>query len=372
MRPRPPIARAFVAAASATRALAIAALLGTLASCSHKSSTRPITPSGPPRTFRMGFSPIPPKNDQSTVLPNLEMWTRRADGGIMHVPPPWDSLLAGTRPDSLVLRALVPIANYYRAKGLQVVITMDATDGLNRAAEAPALVAAGRSLTEASVQFLYKRYAVAIDSLVHPAYLGLAAETNLIRAAASPALYAAVKQVANDAATAVRALDPSVKLYVSVQVDVAWGALGGGPYVGIGTDLADFPFVQVVGLSAYPYLAGFTEPDVVPLDYYERLTRGTALPEILVEGGWTSASVGGVVSDQNKQARWIRHQFALLDSAKAVGVYQLTFTDLDTTGMHLPPGSILPLFASIGLVDANLVPKPALAPWDSAYARPLQ
>jgi hypothetical protein len=35
----------------------------------------------------------------------------------------------------------------------------------------------------------------------------------------------------------------------------------------------------------------------------------------------------------------------------------------------LPPGSILPLFASLGLVDANLAPKPALAPWDSAFAR---
>ena len=352
------------------RSLAPLTLITALGACSHKSPNGPSPPTGPPRMFLMGFSPIPPKADQATVLPNLEMWTRRADAGIMHIPPPWDSLLAGTRPDSLVLRAVVPIANYYRAKGLRIVITLDVTDGLNRAAEAPALIGAGRSLTEPAVQMLYRRYARAIDSLITPAYLGLAAETNLIRAAASPTLYAAVRQAANDAAADVRARDGAVRLYVSVQVDVAWGALGGGGYAGIATDLADFPFVQVVGLSAYPYLAGFAEPDSVPLDYYERITRGTAPPGMLVEGGWTSASVGGVVSDPAKQARWIRRQFALLDSAKAVGVFQLTFADLDTTGLGLPAGSILPLFASIGLVDKDLVPKPALAPWDSAFARP--
>ena len=35
----------------------------------------------------------------------------------------------------------VPLANYFRAKGLALVFTVDATDGLNPAAEAPELVA---------------------------------------------------------------------------------------------------------------------------------------------------------------------------------------------------------------------------------------
>ena len=47
-----------------------------------------------------------------------------------------------------------------------------------------------------------------------------------------------------------------------------------------------------------------------------------------------------------------------------------TFTDLDLAGVPLPPGSILPLFAALGLVDINLVAKLALAPWDAAFARP--
>jgi hypothetical protein len=53
-------------------------------------------------------------------------------------------------------------------------------------------------------------------------------------------------------------------------------------------------------------------------------------------------------------------------------VFQLTFTDLDVTSIPQPPGSILPLFAALGMVDTQLRPKPALAVWDSLYARRLQ
>lgn len=160
-------------------------------------------------------------------------------------------------------------------------------------------------------------------------------------------------------------------LYVSVQVEVAWGALGGGGgYQGISTDLADFPFAEALGLSSYPYLGGFAEPDDVPLDYYARVATQSGLPVLVVEGGCTSASVGSVTSTPQKQARWIRRHVALLDQARAVAVFQLTFTDLDLSAIPLPPGSILPLFASIGLVNDNLIPKLALAPWDSVFARP--
>ena len=91
---------------------------------------------------------------------------------------------------------------------------------------------------------------------------------------------------------------------------------------------------------------------------------------MVVEGGWTSASVGSVVSSADQQARWITRQIQLLDEAHALFAFQLTFTDLDLTGVSLPPGSILPLFAALGLVDASLAAKPALAKWDVAFARP--
>src|SRR5690242_16325057 len=319
----------------------LAALIaGLTAGCESSAGPAPA-----PRSWRMGFSPIPPRQDPTVVFQSLEMWTRRADAAILHIPPPWAALLADTAPVVLLQRDAVPLVNYFRGKGLSVVITVDVTDGLDRSKEAPELIALGRSITDTAVQRRYVQYVGALDSLLHPDYLGLAAETNLIRAAAPDSVYQAVVQMANAAAAKVNGQDPSQRLYVSVQVEVAWGRLTmPAVYTGIAQDLTDFPFVEAVGLSSYPYLAGFSVPESLPLDYYSRLVLGHPLPELVVEGGWTSASVGPVVSSPAIEARYLDRQAQLLDSAHAIAVFQLTFADLDLSSLSLPPGSILPLF----------------------------
>jgi hypothetical protein len=186
-------------------------------------------------------------------------------------------------------------------------------------------------------------------------------------------VYGALVKMSNDAATQLRATGSTTTLMVSVQVDVAWGHLGGtgnGTYVGIARDRADFPFVQTLGLSSYPYLAGFAAPEQIPLEYYSRLTSDAPLPMMVVEGGWTSGSVTGVTSSPELQARYIRRHMQIADAAKLLGVFQITFTDLDLSSFPVPQGSILPLFAQLGLVDVNYRPKPALAVWDSVRAVP--
>jgi len=158
-----------------------------------------------------------------------------------------------------------------------------------------------------------------------------------------------------------------------VQVEVAWGRLGGGPlqYIGIGQDLADFPFVQDLGLSSYPFLGGFADPEDPPDDYYAAIANESGKPVLLVEGGWPSTSVGAV-SSPAEQARWITREADLLDRAHAVGFYQLTFTDLALGSYQPPPGSVLPLFATLGLVDTTLAPKPSLSRWDEIFKRRYQ
>jgi hypothetical protein len=345
------------------RSTLLIALLGSVTlSCSGGDLSIPLPGS---RTYRMGFSAIPARADSASLIENLEMWTERADAAIMHVSPPWAALIAGIPADTAVTRNELGLANYYRSKGLEIVVMVDVTDGLDRSAEAPELEALERSITEPEIQALYRNYVLAMDRIVSPGYLGLAAETNLIRGVAPSPLYAAVVQMTNDAALALRQAHSTVQIYVSVQVEVVWGALQGGNYAGIEQDLSDFPFIQAVGLSSYAYLGGFEDPEELPIDYYSRVTDGTSLPELVVEGGWTSTSVAGVTSSPEEQARWTRRHFELLDHAKARAVFQLTFTDLDLSSF---PPSVLP-FAYLGLVDTELRPKPALAVWDSVFSR---
>ena len=326
------------------------------------------------RSYRMGFSVVPPKPDLEIAVQSLEIWSKRADAAIMHLDVPWALLLAGTSPEDALRKDGVDLERYYRSKNLKLVVTIDVTNGLGRETESPALVAARRSITEPAVQRLYRDYVRALVQMLRPDYLGLAAETNMIRVMAPRSVYNAVVKMANDAAADIRRSSPAsaLPLYASVQVETAWGKLPRGPYEGVDQDLRDFPFMNVLALSSYPYLGGFTDPDQIPVDYYTRVRGTRSLPIIVVEGGWPSASLRGVFSSSPEmQTRYFARQSKLLDDANAIAVFQLTFTDVDVGSFPKPVPAILPLFATLGLVDVNLRPKPALATWDKIFARRL-
>lgn len=352
------------------RILALVVLAGSLAGCGNDPSG-PGTHPPPARSFFMGFSGFPPRLNLNDAVAAVQMWSTRADAAIIHVEMPWATILAGGDPDSAVQAEHGSLVGFYRAHGDVLVFTLDVTNGLARDQEAPGLVKIGRSITEPAVQRAYRRYALSVAHVLHPEYLGLAAETNLIRVAAPRPVYDAVVRMTNDAANDLQEDGATANLYVSVQVEVAWGRLGSATaYRGIAEDLTDFPFIRALGLSSYPYLAGYGDPGDLPIDYYSRVGGTSGLPLLVVEGGWGSTSIAGVVTSQAKQARYIARQSALLDHAQAIGLFQLSFTDLDLNGLGpIPPGSIIPLFASLGMVDADLHPKAALAVWDSVYAR---
>ncbi len=320
----------------------------------------------------MGFSANPPRASQSDLLAALAMWTSRADLAIINIDVPYAALLGGTAAKVIVDSNTVPLAEYFRGKNLRVVVSLNVTNGLNRAAEAPDLVALGKSITEPDVQQRYRDYVAAIAADVEPDDLFLSTESNLIRDLAPDSVYRAMVTMTNAAADDVARMNTVPLMGVSVQVDEAWGRLlHNDVYQGVEQDFADFPFMTVLGLSSYPYFT-FSDPDQIPLDYYARIRNGRTLPEMVTEGGWSSAEVLGRPSSQETQARYLRRQEQLLDSAKAIGVVQLDFTDIDTLSLGLPPGNGLGPFSTLGLVDDNLQPKLALATWDSIFARPLR
>jgi hypothetical protein len=354
---------------TATLLAALALTGATLTSCSGKDHG-PFALSPSPRGYFMGFSGFPPRPSVAAILQTIDAWAPRSDAALLLGEAPWDSLLAGKSPDSLIRNDQLGLANYYRGKGLRVIVSVDPTNGLDRSSDSAPLAAKGRSLTEPAIQQLFRSYVTAMDTLIHPDYLTVASETNLIRAIAPASLYAAVVQAANGAATDVRAVDPAAKLVTTVQVEVAWGRLvPGGAYVGIAQDRSDFPFIDALGLSSYPYLGGWADPDSLPLDYYSRLDQGSPIPMMVIEGGWASDSVGTAAWTPEIQGRYIARHARLLDEAGAAAWFQITYTDLDVAALGFPPGT-LDAFAHLGLVDENFVAKPALAEWDATFARP--
>jgi len=346
-------------------------LAGAIVTCSSGVAPNSV----PALTYRLGFSDTPPRLTIESVLQTIEAWRPHADIAQITQGVPWRALLADTSAAELVRRDLKEVAALYHSRGLPLIVQLDVTDGLARDREAPELVALGRSITEPSVQQRYREYVAAVDSILRPEYLGLAMETNLVRAVAPASVYAGVRTIAAGGENTLVAQGSLAKRFVSVQVETAWGRLPDvGQFVGIDADRADFPFITALGLSSYPFLASFANPSDVPVDYYARLNESSAtkLPLLVVEGGWSSGSVTGVTSSPEKQALWIKRQMELADRGALVAVTQISFTDLDLSTYPVPPGSILPLFAQLGLVDVDFHAKPALAEWDRALARPLR
>src|SRR4030095_9692615 len=73
---------------------------------------------GPTRSFRMGFSAIPPSSNQATLLASLAMWGERADAGSLDVGVQWGAMLAGSSATVAARANALDLSNYYRAHNL--------------------------------------------------------------------------------------------------------------------------------------------------------------------------------------------------------------------------------------------------------------
>src|SRR5262245_2644036 len=145
------------------RLFALLLLAVLLSGCSSSSHT--LAPAPAPRTYFMGFTGFPPGPSLALIIQTIDMWSRRADAGLILNEPPWDSLLAGRPAQTLIENNQLGLAQYYRAKGLRVIVSVDPTNGLDRSSDSAPLVAAGRSLTEPAIQALFQSYVVAMDTL---------------------------------------------------------------------------------------------------------------------------------------------------------------------------------------------------------------
>lgn len=325
------------------------------------------------RTYKMGFANSAPRfDDINLFIRSLNLWTTRADAAIISNEVPWSALLAGTKPGEYVASNFKDIMGYYRGKNLTVWVFVDPVNGLDRSSDSQQLQAVGKSIADADMQDLYVKYMLAMDSVLQPEHLGLALETNLVRANSPESIYEGVVAATNHAASELKSAGSQAKLSVSIQVEQAWGGVnGGGSYQGIQQDLEDFPFVEELGMSSYPYFR-YGTPSDIPDDYYSRIASTSGLPVFVSEGGWTSKTLTAgsyqISSSEEEQASYMQRQKDLLNSANAVAWFQLTFTDLDLTGLPPDTPDIIQYFAYLGLVDTNFQPKPALQEWDNIFS----
>ncbi|MCU0624239.1 MAG: hypothetical protein MUF53_10335, partial [Gemmatimonadaceae bacterium] len=151
------------------RATMVSCLL-VLGCAADPDATAPVTGQRP---FRMGFASVPPSDDFPLAVRTLETWVTRADAAIIHFEPPWPALLGGESPESVAAREYDGLVNFWRQRGLDIVIVVDPSNGVDRAADSDNLRRAGRSLTEPAIQQLYRQWVRTLVTRFRPAAIGL-------------------------------------------------------------------------------------------------------------------------------------------------------------------------------------------------------
>jgi hypothetical protein len=334
--------------------------------------TPPFTPAATTRTWRLGFSPNPPRPTVPDVIRGIDLWSPRAEVALLHDDVPWSKLLSGMSADAIIDQDKQGLVDYLRSKNLALFFTIDLTNGLAREQEAPQLVAAGRSLAETS------------DTATGP-HLGAG------RAAPpEPGIPRTCRRDQPDPAS-------------SASVRLPGGASGGQRHqhragrgrgrLRAGSSVCrSKPHGGGLETSRAPSLASNrtsrisrscrrsvcllipTWPGRAPPTCPLTTTAGCA-----VRGPcrcWCAKAVGqarrypGFNSSAQTQASYIDRHATLLDSVSAVACVQLQFTDIELASVPAPVPANLPLFASLGLADAQFNAKPALARWDALHSRP--
>jgi hypothetical protein len=224
------------------------------------------------RTYRMGFATSAPRPDLNLILQTLGLWPQHADAAIISTEVPWDSLVGGEDVVKYAKDNYEYLIGVYRSKNFPVWIYIDPENGINRTSDSYKLLAFGKSIAQPAIQQIYRRFVVVMDSLFQPDHLGLALETNLVRAAAPDSIYQGVKAAVNGAAADVRVFSRQGQLLDQVKAtgvfqltytDLALSGWGSVDSLG----LAAFAFIGLVdtALQAKPALAAWDSLRAKPL-----------------------------------------------------------------------------------------------------------
>jgi len=333
-------------------------------------------PASGARPYRMGWFLVPPKPSVESILEAFPLAARHGDAVLLQREVPWSRILAGDPMETILEQDYDGLIAYLRGLGLHVSILVDPLDGLDRTRESNETRAAGRTLNEPELRALHEQWVELLAARYRPDYFGLASEINSLAARGDPVLYANIRDMANRLAPRIRAAAPNTRVFVSFQVDEAWGRPPIPPSPVDQFALSREFDIDVLGLSSYPSFF-FEDPETIPGDYFRRLQVASGKPVIMAEGGWSSDPLGTGETNATlaRQRAYYERFFELMDSVQPELIILLLYADMDMDAWlaAAAPGTNtqgLRPFSRMGLVSAAFLPKPSLAVWDARFNLP--
>jgi hypothetical protein len=359
------------------------ALAGLACQAGERTAAPDPTPFPPPQDSvfdlgrtAFGFFPAPPEGTTEAVIEHFGTMGQHGDFVLMQPNIPWEDFAKRVEGESQArtdLRNQIALA---RQNGLEWIFVVDPLNGLNRREFFGLPAGWEASFGNPEVRSAFTNFTLWIVQEFSPRYLGLASEINTYMDS-RPDEVEHYLSLYRDVYDLVKAEAPDTQVFVTFQWDdlnnMFAPAAEGRPAGQTNWEQVEAfePQLDLWVISSYPYFV-FPNGEGIPADYYTRLLGHTDKPLALAEGGWTTATVGPIKGDEAGQVAYLQAVHDQLGGRLRFWV-NLILTDFDLDsfakimrreGRAESDIETLGLFASLGLLEFDGTPKPALARWN--------
>ena len=233
------------------------------------------TPSGPQRSFALGFTDFPHELSIAALLEAYAVIERDGDLAVLHLDGgvPWPEMLAGqpspkpwrdeiegkagvVPPGHLVYLAVTPISG--DRNGLALYRGESANEPLPAPWD-------GYAFDHPDVIEAYGAYVERLIELLDPDYLAYAIEANMLYDK-RPDLWDGFLSLVQATYERLKAAHPSLPLVVTIQAE--WFHHDPSGQTGAIQDL--LPYTDMVAVSSYPFI-DHPDPEAVPQDYFSAI-----------------------------------------------------------------------------------------------------
>ena len=339
------------------------------------------------RSFYMGFTPWPYEATQSAINNTYSLIQASGDIVSHHlmVGIPWQEAYEGS---ALPGHVEDELATRISLTGSQKKIVLS-IDSLNTARDdlAANWGEAGteprtppwdtRSFSDPEVAEAYVDFALRMIERFEPDYFNYAPEISEL-ILNDVIKYSEFVTFSQRVYEAVKREHPDLPLLVSVALKTPGSAEAVAIAAGFPSIL---PYVDMVGVSAYPY-AFFEhsergDPANLPEEWLQQITElASNKPVAINETGWIAenleiSSFGySAESNLSKQQDYVNELLAVANELEMVFVIWFTMVDYDVLWQNeLGQDDLAKLWKDTGLYDENINARPALDTWNSYYAR---
>jgi hypothetical protein len=326
-----------------------------------------------------GFFPSPPEISMESVLQHYENMGKYGDFVLYQHSIPWKDFVESVDGESQNRTDIRNQMILARENGLDSIFVVDALNGLNRREFMDLPWGWDANFGNSDVRAAFKNYTLWVVREFQPRYLGLGSEVNTYLDA-YPDDAKNYISLYHEVYALVKAEAPETQVFATFQ----WEDLNNlGPFSAEGRKAYETNWEQVEAfepnldiwvISSYPFIE-FNSGAEIPDDFYTSLLSQTSKPLAVAEGGFPSIGKAPFQGDEQSQVDYLNAVNEQIGGERLVFWVYLLLTDLSLDSyakeMCINHSDIetLSMFTSLGLVEVDGSPKPALAVWDEIRNR---